>query len=216
MKKAGIEAVALHKNTSQKDVLEALCLDGGVHLIFASPKYLLHNPRMKKFYADKEDQTHILGVLVNKAHIIHEWAANFQKDYYELKTLQVILGNDILWRALSATFTDPVFKTVYEMLSFGTSCPFWGINAGTEWPNLAQYIWPMASATNSYLSLIPSHSSLRVPKPNTTSRRPSYFSAQFPKHEMRVLLSEPSFPPTSTPLSSHLQHQMKRPRRRCD
>ena len=69
MKKAGIEAVALNKNTLQEDILGALCSDGGVHLIFTLPKYLLHNPCMKKFYADKEDWTHILGVLVNEAHV---------------------------------------------------------------------------------------------------------------------------------------------------
>ena len=155
MKKAGIEAIALNENTSQEDVSKALRSDGGVNLIFTSPEYLLRNPRMKKFYADEEDRTRILGVLVDEAHVIHEWAANFRKDYYELKTLRVILGNDVPWWALSATFTDQVFKTVYETLSFGTSRPFWGIDVGTERPNLAQYIRPMESAASSYLSLVP-------------------------------------------------------------
>ena len=69
--------------------------------------------------------------------------------------LRVILGNNIPWWALSATFTNEIFKTVYKTLSFGTTRPFWGIDVGTERPNLAQYVRPMESAANSYLSLIP-------------------------------------------------------------
>ena len=155
MKKAGIKAEALNENTPQKDVSVALDPDRGVHLIFASPEYLLRSPRMKKFYADEEAWTRIFGVLVDKAHVIHEWAETFRKDYRDLKTLRVILGNTVPWWALSATFTNPIFKTVYETLSFGTSRPFWGIDAGTERPNLMQCVRPMESAAASYLSLIP-------------------------------------------------------------
>ena len=170
MKKAHIKAEALNENTSQKDVLMALHPDRGAHLIFASPEYLLRSPRMKKLYADEEARTHILGVLVDEAHVIHEWAESFCKDYSELKTLRVILGNDIPWWALSATFTNKIFKTVYETLSFGTSRPFWGIDVGTEWPNLAQHVWPMESTAASYLSLIPfipSHAEAKDDIPKT-------------------------------------------------
>lgn len=155
MKKAKIKAAALNENTSQKDFSKAFDPDKGSHLIFASPEYLLRNPRLKKFYADEEARTRILGVLVDEGHVIHEWAESFRKDYYELKTLRVILGNNVPWWALSATFTNQIFKTVYKTLSFGTSRPFWGIDVGTERPNLAQYVRPMESAANSYLSLIP-------------------------------------------------------------
>ena len=77
MKKAGIRAAALNENTSQKDFSKALHPDKGAYLIFASPEYLLRNPRMKKFYADEEARTHVLGVLVDEGHVIHEWASSF-------------------------------------------------------------------------------------------------------------------------------------------
>ncbi|KAF9790789.1 hypothetical protein BJ322DRAFT_1135277 [Thelephora terrestris] len=145
MTKAGIKAITFNENTSREDVSKALHPDNGTHLIFASPEYLLRNPRMKKLYADEEARKRILGVLVDEAHVIREWADKFCKDYGELKTLRVILGNNVPWWALSATFTDPIFKTVYNTLSFGTSRPFWGIDVGTERPNLAQYVRPMGS-----------------------------------------------------------------------
>ena len=115
-------------------------------------------------------QGHILGVLVDKAHVIHEWAESFRKDYSELKTLRVILGNNILWWALSVTFTNKIFKTVYETLSFGMSQPFWGINVGTERPNLAQHVRLMESTAASCLSLIPfipSHTETKDDVPKT-------------------------------------------------
>ena len=157
MKRAHVEAAALNENTSQKDVSKALHPDKGAHLIFASPEYLLRSPRMKKFCTDEEARARILALLVDEGHVIHEWAhkTNFRNDYTELKTLRVILGGNVSWWALSATFTDPIFRTVYETLSFGTSRPFWGIDVGTERPNLAQYVRPMESAATSYFSLIP-------------------------------------------------------------
>lgn len=77
MKKAGIRAAALNENTSQKDLSKALHPDKGAYLLFTSPEYLVRNPCMKKFYADEEAWTHILGVLVDEGHIIHEWATSF-------------------------------------------------------------------------------------------------------------------------------------------
>jgi superfamily II DNA helicase RecQ len=153
MKKAGIEAVALNEDTAQKDASKVLN-SRRVHLILTSPEYLLRNPHMKKYYVNERARSRVLGVLVDEAHVIHEWAAAFRKDYGELKALKVILGNNVPWWALSATFTDAIFKTVYITLSFGTSRPFWGIDVGTERPNLAQYVCTMDSPANSYRSLI--------------------------------------------------------------
>lgn len=135
MQKAGIKAIALNEDTPQKDASKALN-SKQIHLIFTSPEYLLRNPYMKKFYVNEGARSRVLGVLVDEAHVIHEWAVSFRKDYGELKTLRVILGDNVPWWALSATFTDTIFKTVYNTLSFGTSRPFWGIDVGTERPIL--------------------------------------------------------------------------------
>ena len=169
MKKAGIEAVALNEDTSWKEASEALH-SPKVHLVFASPEYLLRNPRIKKLYIDEDFRARILGVLVDEAHVIHEWADNFRKDYRDLKTLRVILGNNVPWWALSATFTDAIFKTVYKTLSFGTSRPFWGIDVGIERPNLAQRVCQMDSAASTYHSLIqfiPEHAKAAPDIPKT-------------------------------------------------
>ena len=155
MRKAGIKSEALNENTSYADVSNALHPTTGARLLFASPEYLLRNSRMKKLYADEEARTRVLGVLVDEGHVIYEWAVKFRKDYSELKALRVILGNNVPWWALSATFTNPIFKAVYEQLSFGKTRPFCGIDVGTERANLAQHVRPMESAAGSYFSLIP-------------------------------------------------------------
>jgi hypothetical protein len=193
MQKARIKAVALNEDTLQKDASAALN-SKRVHLIFTSPEYLLRNPYMKKFYVNEGARTRVLGVLVDEAHVIHEWAATFRKDYGELKTLRVILGNNVPWWALSATFTNAIFKTVYNTLSFGTSRPFWGIDVGTERPNLAQYVRPMDSAASTYRALIPlipegAQTELAIPKtiiffPTVPATRDACFSlrALLPSH----------------------------------
>lgn len=153
MMKAGIGSVALNEDTSWKEASKAL-QSSNIHLIFTSPEYLLRNTHMKKHYVEEAFRTRIFGVLVDEAHVIAEWADNFRKDYNELKTLRVILGDKVPWWALSATFTSTIFKKVYETLTFGTSRAFWGIDVGVERPNLAQQVYPMKSASNTYGSLI--------------------------------------------------------------
>lgn len=155
MKKANIRAAALNEDTPRKDATEALNPTKGAHLLFASPEYLLRNPYLKKLYADEGGRMRVLGVLVDEGHVVSEWANSFRTDYKELKTLRVILGNNVPWWALSATFTSEIFEAVYRTLSFGTSRPFWGIDVGTERPNLAQYVRPMGSAASTYLPLVP-------------------------------------------------------------
>jgi superfamily II DNA helicase RecQ len=153
MKKAHIEAVALNENTPQGEVSKALN-SKKVHIILSSPEYFLHRPYLKEFNSKEKNRARIFGVLVDEAHVIHEWADNFRTDYKELKSLRIILGNNIPRWALSATFTKEIFRTVYKTLTFRTSRPFWGINAGVEPQNLTQYVYPMNSAASTYCSLI--------------------------------------------------------------
>jgi len=153
MKKARIDAVALNEDTPWKEGVKAL-KSRKVHLIFASPEYLLRNPNMKKFYVDEKFRDRVFGVLVDEAHVIHEWSENFRKDFGELKTFRVILGGGVPGWAFSATFTDAIFKTVYKTLSFGTSRSFWGIDVGVERPNLMQLVYPMCSPATTFRSLI--------------------------------------------------------------
>ena len=56
--------------------------------------------------------------------------------------------------ALSTTFTNTIFKTVYETLGFGESRPFWDIDIGTERPNLIQCVRPMGPAIKTFRPLI--------------------------------------------------------------
>ena len=153
MKKARIDAVAINEDTPWKEGVKAL-KSRKVHLIFASPEFLLRNSNMKKFYLDEKFRARVFGVLVDEVHVIHEWSENFRKDFGELKTFRVILGGGVPGWAFSATFTDAIFKTVYKTLSFGTSRSFWGIDVGVERPNLIQLVYPMCSPATTFRSLI--------------------------------------------------------------
>jgi len=62
MKKACIGAVALNEDTPWKKASKAL-KSPKIHLIFASPEYLLRGPRMKKYYVEEAFRARILGVL---------------------------------------------------------------------------------------------------------------------------------------------------------
>ena len=91
MEKVQIGATAVNDDTTMEEGSDVM-KSPRVQLIFASPGYLLRNPRTKKFYVEEAFRARVIGVLVDKAHVIHEWVESFRKDDSELKTLRASLG----------------------------------------------------------------------------------------------------------------------------
>jgi superfamily II DNA helicase RecQ len=94
MEKASVGAATLHEDVSWKKTSKTL-ESSQVHLIFASLEYLLRNPHLKRFYTDERFRDRIFCVLIDEAHVIKGWAETFRKDFGELGTLRVILGNNV-------------------------------------------------------------------------------------------------------------------------
>jgi len=96
-------------------------------------------------------------MVVDEAHVIEAWKAEFRKDYGELETLKIITGNEIPWLALTATCSTKTFETIYQTLGMGVR-PFYGIDCGSDRPNLAQWVRPMehpAGSLHDLLAFVP-------------------------------------------------------------
>ncbi|KAF8164697.1 hypothetical protein B0H34DRAFT_649569 [Crassisporium funariophilum] len=93
---------------------------------------MLHNPRFKKLFWREEFRKQIIAMVVDEAHIIEAWKAEFCKDYGELETLKVIMGTEIPWLALTGTCSAKTFKTIYQTLGMGGARPCFGLNCGSD------------------------------------------------------------------------------------
>lgn len=86
---------------------------------------------------------------VDEAHVIKAWKDEFRKDYGELDTLRVISGSEIPCMALTATCTTDAFEVIYDTLAMGRGRRFWGIDMGTNRPNVNLWVRPIEySSTN--------------------------------------------------------------------
>ncbi|KAH9858429.1 hypothetical protein C2E23DRAFT_713381, partial [Lenzites betulinus] len=85
----------------------------------------------------------LVAILVDEAHVIAQWAADFRKDYGELEQLRVVTGTEIPWGLFSATLPTSVFNLCFESVRLGETRPFWGLDLGSNRSNLAQWVRPM-------------------------------------------------------------------------
>lgn len=97
-----ISAVAINEDNHEDKIFTDLA-KGMFRICYASPECLLHNPRFKKLLRREEFRKKIVSMVVDEAHVIEDWKAEFRKDYGELQTLQIITGVEIPWLALTGT-----------------------------------------------------------------------------------------------------------------
>lgn len=95
-----------------------------------------------------------MAMVVDEAHVIEAWKAEFRKDYGELETLKIIMGNEIPWLALTGTCSTKTFETIYQTLGMGGTRLFYGLDCGSDRPNLALWVRPMEYPASSLYDLL--------------------------------------------------------------
>ena len=80
---------------------------------------------------------------VDEAHVIKSWKDSFHRDYDELHALRVICGYEVPCMALTATSPTDTFEVIYNALGMGMNRNFWGIDMGTNQPNLCLWVHPI-------------------------------------------------------------------------
>ncbi|KXN87613.1 hypothetical protein AN958_08394 [Leucoagaricus sp. SymC.cos] len=143
-----VAAVAINEDNNDTHVFKHL-ENGEYDLVYASPECLLQNQAFKQAFRREDFQSHMVAAVVDEAHVIQAWKDDFCKDYGKLMNLQIIMGTEIPWLALTATASTKTFETIYSTLRMGQERPFYGIGLGSDRPNLAQWVCPMEYSTTS-------------------------------------------------------------------
>ena len=94
----------------------------------------------------------ILFVVVDEAHCIKQWGAEFRKHYTSLETLRSFVPRGIPVLATSATMPPETLKHVRTILGMSTEKTF-HLNLGNDRRNIVPLIWPMKGGSASLESL---------------------------------------------------------------
>ncbi|EEB88303.1 hypothetical protein MPER_13933, partial [Moniliophthora perniciosa FA553] len=78
----------------------------------------------------------LTACVVDEVHVIKDWKDEFRTDYNQLHDLRVISGSDIPWSGFTGTLSHEAFDVVFEGLGMDSEKPFWGIDVGTDRPNV--------------------------------------------------------------------------------
>ena len=178
--------MAINEDHNEKSLFQAL-ENGPTNLCYASPECLLRNNHFKQLFRSETFRKRLVAVIVDEAHVMFDWAREFRKDYAELKQLRVLTGMETPWALFSATLPTEIFNFCFDTVGMGQHRPFWGIDLGSDRPNLALWVRPMEYSKSSFHALLP----LVPDSPATPSDLPKsifYFSTRREAREACNLL----------------------------
>ncbi|KAI0349391.1 P-loop containing nucleoside triphosphate hydrolase protein [Trametes cingulata] len=165
----GLKAIAVNsKNGACSPLVIKRILAGTYHIVLISPEMLQSRTFINRVLRNRNFARRILSLIIDEAHCISHWGADFRKKYSSLGIIRAFLARGTPVIALSATFTPRVRRDVMSKLHFPKGSQSF-LNVGNERPNVALVVRACEHALNTYADLdfvIPegAHSRECIPK----------------------------------------------------
>ncbi|KAJ7599783.1 P-loop containing nucleoside triphosphate hydrolase protein [Mycena floridula] len=106
----GLEAFAVNSSVQggiARETMAKIC-EGTWQIILISPEMLLSKRFVSKVLRNNDFRSRILSVVVDEAHVVSHWGADFRKKYGELGIIRALLPPGIPIVAMSATLPTRV------------------------------------------------------------------------------------------------------------
>jgi len=96
----------------------------------------------------------LTALVVDEAHCIEEWGGlNFRPQYRKLDILRTYTGQEVPILACTGTCRTSTFNLIWDTLGYGHR-PFWGLNVGTDQPNLYFIARPLTDPKSPLLDIL--------------------------------------------------------------
>ncbi|KAL1699002.1 P-loop containing nucleoside triphosphate hydrolase protein [Schizophyllum commune] len=151
----GLTATALNSTVDKEGHLQMKrILRGDFRIVLLSPEILLSQQFFNVVLRNKKFTRNIFSVVVDEAHCVSHWGADFRKEYGRIGSIRVFLPH-VPVIAVSATLTRRVRRNVVDTLQLNRSStrPYLWLNAGNDRPNIAFIVRPMHHTMTSYRDL---------------------------------------------------------------
>ncbi|KAH9929200.1 P-loop containing nucleoside triphosphate hydrolase protein [Fomitopsis serialis] len=121
-------------------------------IILASPEMLQSRTFINRVLRNSKFTKHILSMVIDEAHCVSHWGADFRKKYASLGVIRAFLPRGVPVIAVTATLTARVRRDIHSKLHFpkGGSRFF---NAGNGRPNVALVVRAAEHPLNTYEDL---------------------------------------------------------------
>ncbi|KAL1680990.1 P-loop containing nucleoside triphosphate hydrolase protein [Schizophyllum commune] len=149
-----MDALAINSahETSSKTLQDIV--QGKYRIVLLSPEMLLSRRFIDRVLRNRKFAASVLSIVVDEAHCISHWGANFRKKYGQIGTVRAWLPRSTPVIALSASLTRRVKRDVIEVLQMqGRSHPKFSINAGNDRGNVSIVVRPIHNPMNTYSDL---------------------------------------------------------------
>ncbi|KAJ7067778.1 P-loop containing nucleoside triphosphate hydrolase protein, partial [Mycena amicta] len=124
---------------------------GSYQIVLISPELLLTKQFIDRILRDASFTLRILAVVVDEAHVISHWGADFRKMYGLLGMIRAFLPRYASVVAMSATLSGRVRNDVLSKLQFGRD--FLDVDVGNDRPNVSLVVRAIEHPLNSYRDL---------------------------------------------------------------
>ena len=94
----------------------------------------------------------ILFMVIDEAHCIHQWGAEFRKHYTSLETLRSFVPRGIPVLATSATMPPTTLEHIRSILGMNAENLF-HLNLGNDRHNIVPLVWPMEGGASNLAAL---------------------------------------------------------------
>ncbi|KAH9912363.1 P-loop containing nucleoside triphosphate hydrolase protein [Fomitopsis serialis] len=149
----GLDAIAVSsKNGSCSPLVVKRILALKYQVILASPEMLQSRTFVKKILRNSKFTRHVLSLVIDEAHCVSHWGADFRKKYASLGVIRAFLPRGTPVIALTATLTGRVRRDIHSKLHFPKGGSRF-VNIGNDRPNIALVVRANQHALNSFEDL---------------------------------------------------------------
>ncbi|VDC03270.1 unnamed protein product [Peniophora sp. CBMAI 1063] len=147
-----IKAVALNSSHETTDQQLRDVIDGHYRIVLLSPEMLLSRRFLDRVLRNRIFSNKVYSVVVDEAHCISHWGADFRKKYAQIGSIRVFLSRNTPFVALSASLTQRVTRDVVEKLQLNRDSYLY-IDLGNDRPNVSLVARAIQNPINSYTDL---------------------------------------------------------------
>ncbi|KAJ7466530.1 P-loop containing nucleoside triphosphate hydrolase protein [Mycena latifolia] len=159
--KMGLSAVAVNGDT-YSDAIHKEIQDFKHRVIITSPDMCLKHDKFRQLLSTPTFAKKIAAFVIDEAHCISQWGADFRTEYAELGTLRAFVPSQVPFMVASATLQPLVLAEVRKSVHISPETSY-HVNLGTDRPNIAWFVHHMKAAKSDLEALdflIPPHDSV--------------------------------------------------------
>jgi superfamily II DNA helicase RecQ len=137
--------------------------------VLVSPEIILSPAFILDVFRNPTVMPRILSVIVDEAHVVSHWGANFRKDYGRIGMLRAHLPEGTPFVAMSATLSSRIRRDVLKKLQFNEK-EYISLDIGNDRTNVSIVVRAMHNPMNTYSDLdfvIPSNTEKASDIPKT-------------------------------------------------